>query len=255
MKIEAAYSAGKIEPKNTLTRDFWIWHASAELELYAHQHPYNREALIDYFPHIRKYSMDVENGFAEVTRALFQLGVTVIFQPYFPTLHLRGATFAINDKPAIVITDYKGFYPTLWFALIHELYHVLFDMEEIKINKFHLSDEDMDVYTAKKKEELANKFARQYLFSDEKMNVIKPNINDDFFIEDFARNNHVHPSIIYIFHAFDKGKEDLRAWQRLKKKTPDIKQALIPLYPYNWQDRKSVKEIAESRKLNIFSNI
>jgi HTH-type transcriptional regulator/antitoxin HigA len=254
-KIDAAFSSGIIEPKNTLTRDLWIWHASKQFELYENPFEYDQQALIDYLPKIRWHSMNVQKGLYEVIRSLYCLGVTVIFQPYMPTLHLRGATFAVHDKPCIVITDYKGYYPTLWFALIHELFHVLFDWTEIRVNKYHLSDEEVDVYTVKKREEEANKFARKFLFSDEKMESVRMNLNDDFFISAVAKKHQVHPSIIYVFNAFDRGKEDLKAWPRAIKKIPSIRESLVPLYYYEWEERKPVEEVAKIRKRTIFNNL
>ncbi len=254
-KIEAAFSAGKVEPKNAQTRDLWVWYASSQFEIFANPYDYNKQALVAYLPNIRWHSMDVEKGLYEVIRALYCLGVTVIFQPALPTLHLRGATFSVYNKPCIVLTDYKGYYPTLWFALIHELFHVLFDFDEIRENKYHLSDEETDVFTVKKNEQEADKFARQYLFPNSKMDQVRLNINDSFFIEKFAKENHVHPSIIYVFHAFDRGKEDLKAWPRAVKKMPDIKIALKSLDYFSWEDRKPAPDVAVRRKKTIFNNL
>jgi HTH-type transcriptional regulator / antitoxin HigA len=255
-KIDAAFSSGKSEPKNTQTRDLWMWYASSELELYNNHNEYNKQTLIDYFPQIRWHSRNVEKGLYEVIRTLYRLGITVIFQPSLPTLNLRGATFSVHDKPCIVLTDYKGYYPTLWFALIHELFHVLFDWEEIRVKKYHLSLEDDDLsYGLKLREEEANRFAREYLFSDKKLEAIKMNLNDDFFIEAVAKKNNVDPSIIYAFHAFDRGKSDPRIWGKVSKKFPDVLISLRPLYYYEWEERKGFDEIARIRKRTIFTDL
>jgi HTH-type transcriptional regulator / antitoxin HigA len=254
-EIDAAFSAGKIEPKNSQTRNLWIAYASAQFEVIANPYEYKKEALIDYFPNIRWHSTNTEKGLYDVTRALYGLGITVIFQPMLPTLHLRGATFSVHGKPCIVLTDYKGFYPTLWFALTHELFHVLFDWDDIQANQYHLSDEETDIYTVKKNELEADNFARQYLFPDNKMQEVRFNMNDDFFINRYAESNNVHPSIIYAFNAFDKGKEDLKAWPRAVKKMPDIKTALDPLIYFKWEDRKPALEVATRRKNSIFNNL
>lgn len=254
-EINAAFSAGKIEPKNSQNRNLWIEYAKVQFEVFSNSYEYNKEALIGYFPNIRWHSTNLEYGLWEVIRALYCLGITVIFQPPLPTLHLRGATFSVRDKPCIILTDYKGYYPTLWFALIHELYHVLFDWEEIQLNKYHLSDEENDLYTVKKNETDADNFSRQYLFPDNKMQQVRFNLSDDFFINEFAKQNHIDPSIIYIFNAFDKGKEDLKAWPRAVKKMPDIRKALDHLIYFKWEDRKPAQQVAELRKKTIFNNL
>ena len=48
-----------------------------------------------------------------------------------PKTQIKGATFVINNKPCIVITDFNKNYGTIWFSLIHELHHVLFDLDSI----------------------------------------------------------------------------------------------------------------------------
>jgi Zn-dependent peptidase ImmA (M78 family) len=161
--------------------------------------------------------MNVEKGLAEVVRALNKMGITVTYLPRFKSMHVRGATFAVNQKPCIVLTDYRGNYPTLWFTLLHELHHVLFDWDEILVNSFHLSG-DTNLYTESEVETEANQFARDYLFSDEKMKQLIPHINDRYFVEEFAKGNHVHWSIPYIFYAFDMNSDEI--WRRTKAIVP-----------------------------------
>ncbi len=254
-KIDAAFSASAIEPKNTLTRDLWLWRATSELSLYQNPFEYNQENLVQYFPTIRQHSINVEYGLFEVIRSLYKLGITVIFQPYLPTLHLRGATIAVKDKPCIILTDYKGYYPTLWFALIHELFHVLFDWSEIRINKYHLSEEDPEDYAKLKRETEANNFASEYLFPKKDMNAIRANLNDDFFLNAIAKKFQVHPSVILALNAFEKGKDDPRLWGRLQRRMPEIELALSRLYCYNWSDQVHYSEIAKLRNERIFFNL
>jgi len=254
-KIDAAFSAGGIIPKNTLTRDLWIWRATSELEMYQNPFEYNQEQLVQYFPTIRQHSVNVEYGLFEVIRSLYKLGVTVIFQPYLPTLHLRGATFSVKDKPCIVLTDYRGYYPTLWFALVHELFHVLFDWPEIQQNKYHLSEEDQADYARQKREQEANFFASEYLFSQKDMQTVRTNLNDDFFLGAIAKKLQVHPSVILALNAFERGKDDPRVWGRLHKRMPEIQTALSRLYCYSWGDQLHFTEVAKIRKERIFFNL
>ena len=134
ISFSTAFWAGSVISKNPLktstTRNFWLTSAKSFLERLDNPYHYNREELIKFFPQIRWHSTNVEFGLLHIVKALFKLGITVIFKPRLSTLYLRGVTFSVNNKPCIVLTDYKGFYPTLWHCLIHELYHVLFDWEE-----------------------------------------------------------------------------------------------------------------------------
>ena len=116
---------------NSRTTDFWLTTAKSLAARVDNHNQYDRQKLIDFFPQIRWYSRNEEYGLVNVIKELFRLGITVIFLPRFSNLHVRGATFALDNKPCIVLTDYRGFYPTLWHCLIHELYHVIFDWFEI----------------------------------------------------------------------------------------------------------------------------
>lgn len=250
--IKPAFSAGLVRPKNELTRSLWIHSAMTYFEDINNPYEYNRQSLIEYFPNIRWHSTNVEFGLLTIIKDLFKLGVTVIYQPPLPTLHLRGATFAINDKPCIVLTNYVGFYGTLWFALIHELFHVLFDWDEIRNNIYHLSDDEDNELVVQEKENEANSFAREYLFPKEKMNQIKNNINNSYFIGEFAKNNHVHPSIIYVFNAYDSSKTNRVAWARARKNEPDISKCIAHL-ENPWKNSKPIGQMVKDKKLEIYN--
>jgi len=227
---EAAFSAGVLQPKNDLTRDFWLNNANDAFKQLNNPHQYERELLIKYFPQIRWHSTNVELGMLTVIKDLFKIGITVIYLPSMSDLHLRGATTSYNGKPCIILSNYRGFYPTLWFALIHELFHVIFDWDEIKNGNYHLSEEQTDKLTVLEKENEANNFAREYLFSDEKMDFIKPHLGDAKYVYDFAQRNHIHPSFIYVFYAKDT-KENRTAWAKARLHNPDeeMKKLLLEL--------------------------
>ena len=251
--IKPAFSAGLVKPKNELTRSLWIQSAITYFEDIDNPYEYNRKALIEYFPNIRWHSTNVEFGLLTIIKDLFKLGVTIIYQSTLPSLHLRGATFAVNNKPCIVLTNYVGFYGTLWFALIHELFHVLFDWDEIRNNMYHLSDEEDNELLVREKENEANQFAREYLFPQEKMNQIKYNLNNPYFVSEFAKNNHVHPSIIYVFNAFDSSKTNRMPWARARKNEPPEMAKCISHLENPWSNSKPINEIVKNKKLEIYN--
>ncbi|QJB29934.1 hypothetical protein HF329_00860 [Chitinophaga oryzae] len=251
-RYDVAFSSGLFKPKNELTRSFWINASKTVLEELTSPYEYSRQALIEYFPQIRWHSTNVERGLVEVIRSLYRLGITVVYQPPLHTLQLRGATFSVNDKPCIVLTNYVGFYPTLWFALIHELYHVLFDWEDIKVSNYHLTDDEDEQLTVRERENLADNFARQYLFSKEKTEEIKRHLNDSTYIRDVALNNHVHPSFIYVFYAFDVGNKDRMAWARARNQSPDVNEA-IKAIDIPWSEGRPVEKVLYKLKTEIYN--
>ncbi len=250
-KIDIAFSSGLFKPKNLLTRLFWIRTAMCTFEELNNPNLYNRDALVKYFPQIRWHTMNEQRGLADVIKGLYQIGITVIFQPPLQGLQLRGATFSVNEQPCIVLTNYQGFYSTLWFCLIHELYHVLFDWEDIKNDCYHLTDDDNDELTVQERENEADNFAREYLFPKQKLLGIKQYLKDIGYIKNIAEENHIHYSIIYAFHAFDN-RDDRMAWARAKRYSPSVLDAIRNI-DYTWNEEKHFEEIIREQKQLIYN--
>lgn len=115
----ALYSRTKRASSNKML-DFWTKAAYRYFEEVANPNEYDREALKELVPKIRPYTRDVENGLHTVARALYSVGVTVIYQPYLPNTQVRGATFRVHGKPCIALSGYRKSYAGIWFALMHE---------------------------------------------------------------------------------------------------------------------------------------
>lgn len=249
--IDVAFSSGLFKPKNILTRLFWIRTAICTLEEIDSPYSYNRQALIEFFPRIRWHSLNETMGLTEVIKALYKVGITVIYQPPLQGLQLRGATFNVNDKPCIVLTNYQGFYSTLWFCLIHELYHVIFDWDDIKNDCYHLTDDDNRELTVREREKQADEFARKYLFPDEKMGEVKHRLNDINFIKEYAAQNHVHHSIVYAFNAFINN-NDRKAWARVKRYSPNISEAIKNI-DYSWINESRIETVVSQKKAIVYN--
>lgn len=225
---------------------FWVDAAYRVFKDIANPHEYNREALKDIIVKAKPYSQDVNNGLLTVCKALYHCGVTVIAQELLPTTQVRGGTFVINDKPCIVLTDYRKSYPTVWTTLMHELHHVLYDLEVIEKTKFHLTDERRpDVFLI---EEKANNFAMDYFCDIDKYNFIKHHIHNKYQVERFAKQNQVHPSMIYNAYQFFQQKlHGKNYWAAFKDEIPKNSPALERLNLVSWKEN-SIKEIAEKLK-------
>lgn len=222
-------------------KDFWIKSSYKYFELIDNSNDYSRERLIDLIPKIKPYTQNVEKGLLTIFQALFNVGVTVVFQPSLPKTQIRGATFFINNKPCIVITDFNKNYATIWFALIHELNHVLFDLETIENTKFHLSGEP-DLFLLQ--EDKANEFASEYLLSSEKMRYIEKLINNPLVVRRFAKECQVHPCIIYSQYQWRQSELGNNYWGLFKEHFPDFTSATNNLNISNW-DVKSLRLAAE----------
>ena len=227
---DALYSRTKRSFSDKM-KDFWIKSSYKYFELIDNPNEYSRESLIDLIPKIKPYTQNVEKGLLTIFQALYNIGVTVVFQPSLPKTQIRGATFFINNKPCVVITDFNKNYATIWFALIHELNHVLFDLETIENTKFHLSGEP-DLFLLQ--EDKANEFASEYLLSSEKMRYIEKLIDNPLMVNRFAKECQIHPCIIYSQYQWRQSELGNNYWGYFKEHFPDINLATKNLNVSNW---------------------
>lgn len=249
--VSTAFSRTK-RSYNSLMREFWVKSAYIHFEGINNPNEFSREMLVDLIPKIRPYTMNIEKGLLIVAQALYNAGVTVIYQPSLPTVQVRGATFCINKKPCIVITNLNNNYPTLWFALLHELHHCLYDLEAIEKNTYHITGEP-DLLLMQ--EDAANSFAREYLFSEERSKFIAPLINDELIVRDYAKQAQVDPSFVYNFHSYDLHTQGYNnAWSRYKQFFPNVQQAIKDLNTNPWE-RETIEESVTLIKETVFSLI
>lgn len=225
-------------------KEFWIKSSYKYFELIDNPNEFQREELVELIPKIKPYTANVEQGLLTVFQALFHIGVTVVFQPLLPKTQIRGATFIVKEKPCIVITDFNKNYATIWFALIHELHHVLYDIETIEKSRYHLSGEP-DLFLIQ--EDKANDFASEYLFSEDKLRNIEAFIHNPLIVSRKAKEYNVHPSIIYSMFQYWKQEQGENYWGAFKKEFPDIKRATTKLNYSNWS-ADSISETAEKIK-------
>lgn len=188
---------------NDLMNEFWIKSAYNQLEKINNPNDFDFNDFKKLIPKIRPYTRLETNGLLTVIRALYVVGVTVIIQKYVSKTSVKGATFIVNGKPCIILTDIYGRYDLLWFTLFHELCHICYDLDELKSSNYHLTGA-ADILLLN--EDRANLFARTMLFGEEKMNYIKPNIDNHFIVSSYAEEHGVHPSIIYGFYLYDQPK-------------------------------------------------
>jgi HTH-type transcriptional regulator/antitoxin HigA len=255
--VGVAFSSGKPKSKTTFEKDFWAARSAKVLGGINNFFTYDRDKLKAYIPHIRWHSMNVKKGLFQVIRDLFKLGITIIMRPYDAKLYARAATLAVKDnqgfeKPGIVLTPYSPYYPTMWFALLHELHHVLYDWEEIKDLTYHITGE-LDLFSMKETE--ADDFATNMLLQGSKYEQVKPYIDNRIFVEEFAKVNQVHSSIIYIRYCREMAETDPDVWARYQHFIPKHTEAMLALPGNPWQSRATLKKIAAQTQEEYFKGI
>jgi Zn-dependent peptidase ImmA (M78 family)/DNA-binding Xre family transcriptional regulator len=237
--LQSAFSRTK-RNSNDLMRNFWVKSALVQFEVIANPNNYNRKELIDLIPKIRPHTRDVENGLIKVLKALYRVGVTVIFQPSIEKLQVRGATMVVNKKPCIVLSDLQNNYSTLWFTLLHELHHILYDIDEIEKRTYHISSVEGDIFLMN--EEKADDFAREYLLNESRLKFASGYITSYSSIEKLSKEWGVHPAIIYAIYCYKTGE-----WAFYNKYIPKMDTALQLLNTHPFE-RETLIESAEKIK-------
>jgi hypothetical protein len=209
--------------------------------------PYSQDNLKEFFPRIRAYSLDVETGLLKLIRELYKLGITVVIHPSLSLSGARGLTIESKGKPSIILTDIGKKYSTLWFTLIHELYHVIFDWEDILAGRLHVTDDDEFVSD---KELKANSFAREYMFPHKRMELIINNINNPVAVKDFAIESNVHYSIIYDNYCYDNPDQYPVYSRFIRVPWNRLQSALLGSLSHS----NSPEEFAKYYQTKIFSN-
>ncbi|WP_127125382.1 hypothetical protein [Pseudoflavitalea rhizosphaerae] len=228
---------------------FWIDAAYRMFEMINNPNPFDRQGVKDVVAKAKPYCQDVDGGLFTVCKALYAHGVTVITQDLLAGTQVRGATFLVHDKPCIVLTDFRKSYPTLWTTLLHELHHVLFDLEVISGWKFHLTgDGSSDLLLI---EENANAFAMDYFCSRDEYEYIKRQIHSKYHVERFAQQRNLHPALIYnAYQFYEQQLSGKNYWAAFKNEIPKSDVALKKLQPVTWKE-DTIHEIAVRLKKNF----
>lgn len=195
-KYESTFRRSKGELKD-LMKHFWVKMALRQFELIDNPYRYDKLEMLKLIPKIGRHTLNEKEGIDTVIRALYAVGVTVIYQPNINKMNIRGATMEVNAKPCIVLSDDTRSYADLWFTLMHELFHVMYDFDDIKDRGYHLSitgASDLSLIDDRR----ADEYVIDYFLDESKLELIEDDIQDVDFVNRVAKDWGVHPSIIYM---------------------------------------------------------
>lgn len=215
-----AFSRIQRKTKSELMREFWLSSAYHVLNCINNPYTFDRPGLIRLIPSIRACTLNEKNGLTTVVKALYRLGITVIYQPSIKDLHLRGATLIVNDKPCIVLSDYNNRYPTVWFALLHEICHILSDLDALREYHYHISDGIGDILLLDEKR--CDDFASEYFLSGDHHKMIIPYLDSPAILNTYCKEWRVHPSLVYAIHCYANPND----WRKYAAKIPSSDEML-----------------------------
>jgi len=154
---------------------------------------YNRKALEALYDDIHTFT-NSDGGIEDFISELNNCGVKFIVLPHLDKTYLDGAAFYDGENPVIVFTGRYKRIDNFWFAVAHEIAHVLFHLnEQTPYILDNLKEENED-----DKENEANRIASEKLRHPEILEYLKDSLNylARSKIEKCSRHLNVHPAII-----------------------------------------------------------
>ncbi len=205
---------------------FWCMTSIEEFKSIDNPYHFDLEKVKAISTRLSISTSDEVNGLLNAIRNLYHAGVTVLVNPYLSKTQVRGATFIVNNKPCIVIQDFRKSYDTIWFALLHEICHVIKDLQSIRLTKYHITAEksSADLFIDKTIEDRADAWAAEMLLPENKMKYIAGYIDIPGIVTKHARAWQVSESIIYGQYAYRYDKPFY--YSKTKKAEVAIKQLL-----------------------------
>lgn len=250
VSITTAFSQTK-RGRSSKMVNFWVDAAFKEAVKVNNPYQYNREKLVGLLPKFRIKSLKDAEGLKELAKELFSLGITAIFQPSMSALQINGASFAVKNKPCIVISDFNKNYPLIWIAIIHELHHILFDWEDVLINKAIVSDEEDNSEI----EVEARNFSHEYFLPAGLQEILKTNATDIFLMKKLAIRFGVHESIFLTVYGIVNEIKEATYWAMVRKVSPMFNFISTAVFLNDWERVKSVSESTKKIKELIISKV
>lgn len=184
-----------LEEKEEKMTNFWLKCAISSFLKIDNPNDFDRNLLIQLVKRAAEFTIDEVNGYYRFVLVLYQIGITVLTQPYISGTKSYGGTILLAGKPCIVITDMGKKYHKLWISLLHELYHVINDYEMLESIDYHFSTPEYPDFLMN--EQKADQFALNILINPSIQPSLSKIINFPYKVKELSLNLGVSPSIVY----------------------------------------------------------
>jgi HTH-type transcriptional regulator / antitoxin HigA len=158
---------------------------------------YDRANLIKSLDKFKKIALnnDYINSLQSVRKLLNRLGVYLVFCDAVVNSKVRGALTTYKKNPAIYLSGRFKTHDHVWFALMHEIGHLILHYEpNIQIVTL---ESELDIYDISPKEEEANAFARDFFIDQTTYKQFTElEIFNQKSIEEYARSQNILPGLV-----------------------------------------------------------
>lgn len=147
------------------------------------------------------------DGAARAKEALAEKGIILVIEPQIPGMKVDGAAFLVDGVPVIGLTLLRDSVDNFWFTLLHELGHVFLHYRTGLNSGFF---DDSEARNVDELEEQADRFARNFIVSDEAWRKSPARIaKSPSIVESVARKLSISPAILFGRIRMERGRYDL----------------------------------------------
>lgn len=140
---------------------------------------------------------DYETSIKNARKLLNEFGVYLVVCDALENSNVQSALTQYKNHPAILLTRRFITHDQIWFALMHEIGHLVKHYGSVDNIFITLDDELSEMGDVSIKEKEANSFARDFFISnDDYVNFINKNSFSKKNIIDFAQNQNVLPGVV-----------------------------------------------------------
>lgn len=184
------------EEKNIVPINAWV-QTAINLGKETQTKIYDRYLLLKHIPEIRNMTTQSPDIFVpRLTEILKDCGVALVILPYLKNSNINGAVRWVSPEKAILAINVRGAYADFfWFALFHELKHVLqHKTKDTFLN--YVREGDLDAVN-KVLEKEADEFSQYTLIPPtEYLDFILANNFSQTAILTFSNKINIHPGIV-----------------------------------------------------------
>lgn len=139
---------------------------------------------------------DYENSLKSARKILNRLGIYLVFYRALENSKVRGALVTYKNNPAIFLTGRFKTHDHVWFALMHEIAHLI--KHYIPNEPIVTLESELDWKASiDKKEQEANEFARDFFINkDDYKNFVNRGVFDKSSIHNFAKDQGILSGIV-----------------------------------------------------------
>lgn len=198
--VQYRTSVSEVTDINVINANAWV-QTAINIGSLMEVEPYDKKKLSASIPEIRSMTIqDPKQFYPRLKELLKSCGVALVLLPNLKNCGVNGAVkWMGKDKVIMALNDRRKYADTFWFALFHELCHVM--QQRIKVllvsekNKAGLETDNL----IQKLEKEADMFSRNILIpQDEYFEFVEDNARGISAeeIRTFAKKNGIHPGIV-----------------------------------------------------------